>query len=112
MSRRGEIQMSPDEVKALLAAERIATVATIGHNGRPHVVPLWYIPRGTELATWTYGKSQKVHNLQRLPQATVLVETGESYGELRGVSMECDVTLIRDENEIADIGTELLERYA
>src|SRR5437660_6524607 len=105
MSRRAEIQLSTDEVQALLAAERVVTVATIGPNGRPHVVPLWYLPRGLELATWTYGRSQKVLNLERLPQATLLVETGESYGELRGVSMECDVKLIRDENEIAEIGT-------
>jgi len=62
------------------------------------------------IATWTYAKSQKVANLHRLAQATVLVESGEDYAELRGVSMECDVTIIEDIEQIVAIGQELTGR--
>jgi PPOX class probable F420-dependent enzyme len=112
MSRREQIKMSPDEVRGYLADGKVANVATIGRNGRPHVVPVWYVPAGDGLATWTYGSSQKVANLRRLAQATVLVETGDSYEELRGVSLECDVRIIEDVEEIARIGRDLLTRYA
>ncbi|MEV4311712.1 pyridoxamine 5'-phosphate oxidase family protein [Actinocrispum sp. NPDC049592] len=108
MSRREQIKMSPDEVRAYLAAGRAANVATIGPHGRPHVVPVFYVPAGDGLATWTYGSSQKVANLRRLPQATVLVESGEAYEELRGVSMECDVQIVEDTEEIVRIGTEMM----
>ncbi|RZS37896.1 PPOX class probable F420-dependent enzyme [Herbihabitans rhizosphaerae] len=112
MSRRDQIQLTPDEVRALLDEQKIATIASIGRNGRPHVVPLWFVPHEDGgIATWTYAKSQKVANLDRLPQATVLVESGQSYEELRGVTMECDVEVVRDIEEIARIGTAMLERY-
>jgi Pyridoxamine 5'-phosphate oxidase len=113
MSRREQIKMTPEEIKAFLEAEMTAQVATIGPNGRPHLVPVFYVIRsepGHQLATWTYAKSQKVANLRRLAEATVLVEAGKAYEELRGVSMECDVEILEDVEQIALIGHELTNR--
>jgi PPOX class probable F420-dependent enzyme len=110
MSRREQIKMTVEEIKSFLESELTAQVATIGPNGRPHLVPVFYVPRGEAIATWTYAKSQKVVNLRRLAQATVLVESGKSYEELRGVSMECDVEIIEDTEQIAAIGQELTHR--
>ena len=112
MSRREQIKMTPDEVRAYLDAGRVANVATVGPNGRPHLVPVFYILEGDGIATWTYGTSQKVANLRRLAEATVLVETGAEYSELRGVSMECDVRIIEDTEEIVRIGTEMMTRMS
>ena len=111
MSRRAQITMTPEEVVAFLAEGTVANVATIGPNGRPHLVPLWYVPKGDVIETWTYGTSQKARNLRRLAQATVLVEAGASYDQLRGVSMECDVDLVEDAERVARIGFELTRRY-
>jgi PPOX class probable F420-dependent enzyme len=111
MSRRGQIEMTPEEIGAFLAAGRVANIATVGPNGRPHLVALWYVPRGNVIETWTYAKSQKAVNLRRLPQATILVETGDSYEKLRGVSMECDVELVDDTERTARIGADLTRRY-
>jgi hypothetical protein len=110
MSRRAEITMSGGEIRAFLAEEMTAHVATIGPRGRPHLVPVFYVTRGDGVATWTYAKSQKVANLRRLAQATVLVETGQAYEELRGVSMECDVDILEDVEQIALIGQQLTGR--
>jgi PPOX class probable F420-dependent enzyme len=104
--------MSPDEVLAYLADGRAATIATIGPKGRPHVVPVFYVPAGDGIATWTYASSQKVANLRRLAEATVLVESGEDYEELRGVSMECDAEIVEDPEEIVRIGTEMLVKMS
>lgn len=112
MSRRAQIVMTPDEVRAYLAESRTANIATIGPNGRPHLVAVWFIPHGDGVATWTYRSSQKVRNLERLAQATVLVESGDSYDQLRGVSMECDVTIVEDTAQVAAIGTALLGKHA
>ncbi|MEU6645960.1 pyridoxamine 5'-phosphate oxidase family protein [Saccharomonospora sp. NPDC046836] len=111
MSRRGEIRMTTEEVIAYVAEQKVINVATLNPSGRPHVAPLWYVPRGESVATWTYRKSQKVANLRRLPEATVLIESGDSYEKLRGVSMECDVEIIDDTDAVATIGAELLLRY-
>lgn len=118
MSRRDQIRMSDDEIRAYFAEQRVIDVATMNPNGRPHLAPLWYFPRESDthdvpaLVTWTYRKSQKIANLQRLPQATVLIESGDTYERLRGVSMECDVAFVEDTGETAEIGTALAMRYA
>lgn len=103
--------MSGEEITAFLAEGKVANVATMGPNGRPHLVAMWYFPRGDGIATWTYRSSQKAANLRRLAQATVLIETGDSYDQLRGVSMECDVELVEGTEPVALIGADLMRRY-
>ena len=112
-SRRGEITMSVTELARFLDEERVLTCATLGPTGRPHLMPLWYVRDGPTLYAWTYGKSQKVRNLEREPRATVQIEAGrDRYGELRGVMLECDVAIERDPARVADVGVRLMARYA
>ncbi|WP_033290028.1 pyridoxamine 5'-phosphate oxidase family protein [Amycolatopsis jejuensis] len=113
MSRRDQIRMTPDEVQAFLAEQKVINVASISPNGRPHLTALWYFPHESGgVATWTYGSSQKGKNLRRLPQATVLVESGESYEELRGVSFEADVEIVDDTAAVTEMGLALMMRYS
>ena len=108
-SRRDQIRMSEAEVTAFLAEHKVMTVGTIGPAGRPHLMPLWYVPEGTTLTGWTYAKSQKAKNLERDPRATIQVEDGVEYAELRGVMMECDVEL---DTDAKPYGLALFRRYA
>jgi len=103
--------MSDEELRAFLADHRVVSVATIGPHGRPHLVPLWYAVEGATLRSWTYAKSQKAKNLERDPRATLQVEDGELYHELRGVMMECDVEIEREPDEVAKYGVALFERF-
>lgn len=119
MSRRDAIRMSADELVYYVTEHTVVTLATLGPNGRPHLAPLWYVPRDLapdatpplRLATWTYGKSQEAVNLRRDPRVTLLIESGDSYDRLRGVSMECDIELVTDTNAVAAIGLDLARRY-
>lgn len=112
MSRRELIQMSDQEVAAFLDAERVVTCATHGPRGWPHLMPLWFLVREGEIWAWTYAKSQKVVNLERDARATLQVEAGKEYQELRGVMLECDTVLHRDTPVVQAFGEELFERYA
>ncbi len=112
MLKRSQISMSPAELEAFLAEERVVTVATIGPNGRPHLMPLWYVTEGAVVVAWTFGKSQKIRNLERRPQATLQVEAGDRYEELRGAMLECDVEVIRDLPAVTKIGLAIGARYA
>src|SRR6059058_1456287 len=88
-SRRDQIRMSDDELREFVAEQKVMTVATLGPNGRPHLMPLWYVPQdGGTLIGWTFAKSQKAKNLERDPRATLQVEDGVEYQELRGVMLE------------------------
>jgi len=111
-SRRDSIRMTDDEARAFLGEQRTVVVASSGPNGRPHLMPLWYLPDGADLLGWTFAKSQKAKNLARDPRATLQVEAGTEYGELRGVMLECDVALDHDTDRVAEIGIGLMLRYA
>jgi PPOX class probable F420-dependent enzyme len=111
VSRRDQIQMSAAERAAFLAGQRTVICATNGHGGWPHVMPLWYVLRGEDIWAWTYAKSQKVRNLERDPRATLQVEAGADYGELRGVMIEADTEIHRGIELVAALGAELLSRY-
>ena len=110
-SRRKQIEMSEQEVRAFLDEQMVMQVATIGPRGWPHVVALWFVPDGTEITGWTYAKSQKAKNLERDPRATVSIEHGVEYQELRGVMLECDVDMERDTEKVAAVGEALVDRY-
>jgi hypothetical protein len=119
MSRREQIRMSEAEAAAFLEQERTVTCATTGPHGWPHLMPLWYVLRaspsglaGPCLWAWTYAVSQKVRNLERAPRATLQVEAGDSYQDLRGVMLECDVAVHRDPETVRALGHEIFARYA
>src|SRR5256714_1588237 len=103
-SRRNQIAMTDDELRAFLAERKVVTVATVGPHGRPPLMPLWYVVDGTEFRGWTYAKSQKAKNLERDPRATLQVADGVLYEELRGAMLECDVDIERDPAEVAKYG--------
>jgi PPOX class probable F420-dependent enzyme len=110
-SRRDQITMPDDELRAFLGEKKVVTCATIGPNGRPHLMPLWYAVDHLVLRGWTYAKSQKAKNLERDPRATLQVEDGELYHELRGVMMECDVAIERHAEKVAEFGMALFQRF-
>ena len=104
--------MTDEERAEFLSSQSIVTVGTTGPHGRPHLMPLWYVVDGNELTGWTYAKSQKAKNLERDPRATLQVEDGVQYDQLRGVMMECDVAVERDPERVAEYGFALFEKYA
>jgi PPOX class probable F420-dependent enzyme len=112
VSRRGQIVLTEAETVELLENERVAVVSSIGPRGWPHSMPLWFVARRGEVWIWTYAKSQKVRNLERDPRATVLIETGDEYGELRGMMIEAEAELHRDVETVLGFAEELTLRYA
>lgn len=86
--KRGRrIAMTAAEVDAFLAAERTCRVATVGADGRPHVVPLWFVWDGEALWLWSITRSRRWADLARDPRVAVVVDTGEQYDQLRGVEI-------------------------
>ena len=112
MSRRDQIHLSEAEQRDLLESERVAVVSSLGPRGWPHSMPLWYVPRDGDVWIYTYAKSQKVRNLERDPRATVLIETGHEYGELRGLMVEAEAEIHRDLETVYGLAEQLTLRYA
>jgi PPOX class probable F420-dependent enzyme len=111
VSRRDQITMTSEEIRAFLDEQRVVICATNGVGGWPHLMPLWFVTREEDLWAWTYGKSQKVRNLERDPRATLQIEDGEEYDKLRGVMIQAQTVIHHDTELVLDFGLELFARY-
>jgi PPOX class probable F420-dependent enzyme len=111
VNQRAQIEMTADEIASFVAAQRTANVATIGATGQPHLVAMWFGVIDGVLWLETKAKSQKAVNLRRDPRATVLLEDGQTYDTLRGVSMEGHGVIVDDADALFAVGVSVWERY-
>ena len=93
MSRRRQIQLTPDEQAAFLREHRKASLATIDQHGFPHVVAMNFLAKDGAFYMTSYGKAQKVVNIRRNPKVALMIEDGNAYAELRGVMVRghCEI---------------------
>lgn len=110
-NQRSQIVMSDDEIAEYLERSRTATMATLGANGTPHLVAMWYAVIDGELWFETKARSQKAVNLRRDPRITCMVEDGLTYDTLRGVSIEGTGEIVEDPDAIWKVGVSIWERY-
>lgn len=103
-SGRDQVKLTDAEVEQLLAENLKVQVAANGRGGFPHLTTLFYVVLDGKIAFWTYGRSQKILNLERDPRVSALVEDGVDYFELRGVSIEGRAEVVRDRDAILEIG--------
>lgn len=111
MKRRDQIRMSDEEIRAFLEEQRTLQVATIDHDGWPHLVAMWYVLINDQIAFWTYAKSQKAVNLRRDDRLTCLVDTGGTYDQLRGVQIKGRAILSDEPETRQKVGEMIVERY-
>jgi PPOX class probable F420-dependent enzyme len=104
VKQRDLVTMTASEVEAMLKAHRKVQIATINPDGTPHLVAMYYGVLDGQIAFWTYRTSQKALNLARDPRITCLVESGEQYYDLRGVSVTGMVRVISEPGGILEIG--------
>ena len=110
MSQRDQIRMTEQEVARFLEQGRTLSVATINPDGAPHLVAMWYALIDGKICMWMYAKSQKALNLRRDPRITCMMEAGATYGELRGVQMRGQATLVEEVARVQAIGEAIYRR--
>jgi PPOX class probable F420-dependent enzyme len=112
MSRRHAIALTPAEQREYVERAHTCILTTLDKRGYPHSVAMWFVvdPDGA-IAMTTYGKSQKAVNVRRDPRCAVLVETGRTYDELKGVLIRGRATLIADTDRVLDLLGRVHEKY-
>ena len=79
----------PDNVRAFLAAPRVATIATVDPDGRPRQAVIWYLLDGDELVINSRVGRRWPSNLLREPRISVAVTdpaNGLSWAGLSGTA--------------------------
>jgi len=111
-NERTKIVMTDDEIAQFIERSRTATMATVLPNGRPHLVAMWYAVLDGEIWFETKAKSQKAVNVRRDPTITVMIEDGQTYNTLRGVSIDGRAEIVDDDPELLQrVGISVWERY-
>jgi PPOX class probable F420-dependent enzyme len=109
--QRAQIVMSPSEITDFVTSSRTGTLATIGVDGQPHLTAMWYGVVDGEIWLETKEKSQKAVNLKRDPRVSFMIEAGDTYDTLRGVSFEGVAEIVDDPDVIFRVGVSVWERY-
>lgn len=107
---RRAVRMDDAEVRAAIAAARSLQLATIDEDGTPHLSTLWFGLLDGDVVAWTPQDSHKARNLRRDPRVACLVEAGDRYTDIRGVSIKGRVELVDSPDELTSIATAIFER--
>src|SRR2546421_3700560 len=103
-------QMTPDQVHEFLHhGTRTAKVATVMEDGRPHVMPVWFVLDGEQLVFTTGASTVKGRNLLRDPRIALVVEDDSpphAFVHVRG-----RVTIHEDLDELLRFATAIGARY-
>ena len=110
-NQRAQIVMSEAEITDFVTSSRTGTLATIGSDGQPHLTAMWYGVVDGEIWLETKAKSQKAVNLKRDPRVSFMIEDGDTYDTLRGVSFEGVAEIVDDPDAIFRVGVSVWERY-
>lgn len=111
VNQRAQITMTDDEVAAFIESSRTATMATVGPDGTPHLVAMWFAVVDGKIWFETKSRSQKAVNLRRDDRITVMIEDGLTYDSLRGVSLEGRAEIVEDLDALWEVGVSVWERY-
>lgn len=95
------LRMSAEDIDALMMTESTLRIATVGPGSDINLTPMTFGWAGGR--AYVFGRGQKIANLRRNPAATVLVDTGTSWREIKGVMMRGRAVVLEDSDaEAAD----------
>jgi PPOX class probable F420-dependent enzyme len=106
-----DLSLTPEELDEYLREQRTVRLATASADGRPHVVPLWFVwVDGTVFMNSTLG-NVTIRNLRRNPTATGSIDDGDSYQELRGVLVQGTVEWAQDDPRLETVKQTWSNKY-
>ncbi len=98
--------IEPEMLDELMSTSWIIRIATKGPGPRINLTPLWFV--WVEGLVYVFCRGQKLANLRRDPNVTVLVDRNERYDELQGAMIQGLATVLEDVS--AEAADPLLER--
>jgi nitroimidazol reductase NimA-like FMN-containing flavoprotein (pyridoxamine 5'-phosphate oxidase superfamily) len=104
VNQRALIRMTPEEQQAFLEEGRTMTLATLSPDQTIQLVAMFYGFLEGSVSFLTKAKSQKVKNLRTDPRMTCLLEMGEEYQELRGLSLVGRAEIVDEPERIWELG--------
>jgi nitroimidazol reductase NimA-like FMN-containing flavoprotein (pyridoxamine 5'-phosphate oxidase superfamily) len=90
--RRNKPQILSRQVRRFLQQPRIARLATIGADGYPHIVPIYFMLDGDDIVFGSDRDEQKVRNARRNRKGAVVIG-GEPATDEAGYMFQGDLSV-------------------
>ena len=101
------VSLTRDEAYAYLDSKPSWIIlTTIGRDGYPHSVPIGYFRLGDELYIGCVADTQKVKNIGRNPKVSLLVQSGSSMQDIKGLMIRGDATVFTAQDDVLRLGRE------
>jgi nitroimidazol reductase NimA-like FMN-containing flavoprotein (pyridoxamine 5'-phosphate oxidase superfamily) len=96
-----ELALDPEQIEEIMTSEWNLRIATHSPGDRINLTPMWFGWAGGRI--YIYGRGQKIANLRRQPECTVIVDRNEKFPELQALMFQGRATVLEDaEAEAAD----------
>lgn len=103
-------KMSRQEcLEFIMQGTHTGKLATVRDDGRPHVVPVWFIVDGDTLVFTTWHESVKAGNLRRDPRVSICVD--EEIPPYTFVMLEGTASISEQPDERLAVATRIGGRY-
>ena len=103
--------MSQQELDFFLSNGRIVRVSSVGPDGTPHIIPIWYVYENGKLYLSTGPQSIKVRNLRANNKVAFCVDVGEAFYDLKAVVGKGTAKILTDKKFNDEIGKKILLKY-
>ncbi len=100
-------KMTTEEAYAYIDAKpgRI-TLTTIGRDGYPHSLPIGYFRMGDEVFLGGRAGTQKMLNAERNAKVSLLLESGETMQDIKGLMIQGEATVISAADDVLPLARE------
>jgi nitroimidazol reductase NimA-like FMN-containing flavoprotein (pyridoxamine 5'-phosphate oxidase superfamily) len=104
-------EMTDEEVNAFLDSRPgWIALTNIGKDGYPHTVPIGYFRMGDDVYMGCRAGTQKTKNIERNQQVSLMVESGSTMQDIKGVMIQGDAAVLTAPDEILPLMREAARR--
>jgi nitroimidazol reductase NimA-like FMN-containing flavoprotein (pyridoxamine 5'-phosphate oxidase superfamily) len=89
-----ELALEPEQIEELMRTEWNCRIATVGPGTRINLTPMWFGWAGGKV--YMTARGQKVVNLRRNAECSVVVDRNEKFPELQAVTIQGRAQVLED----------------
>jgi len=105
------MDMTEQESDLFLSKGRIVRVSSIESDGKPHIIPIWYVYESGKFYLSTGPRSRKVQNIRANSEVAYCVDVGEAFYDLKAVVGKGTAKILTDKKFNDEIGKKILMKY-
>ena len=89
-----KLALDANQIADIMTMSWNCRIATLGPGTRINLTPMWFGWAGGRV--YIYGRGQKVVNLRRSPDCTIIVDRNERFPELQAVMLQGQAQVLED----------------